>query len=180
MARSGKILVCKRDGTIEPFDLYKLRGCLLRVVPGGAGRLVCAGAVAEAVGCYLASRCLRWVSSAAILEMVLTVLRAVGWGVAAGKLERRHSRRLAMRGRLTLRHYDGRLTAWSKGWLVQRARSQWSLGRSAGRILAGQVEDSLMRRGAREVHRADVMRLLARRAADYGLAGLEQPAGLIG
>lgn len=174
MVRSGKILVLKRDGAVEPFDIHKLQGCLLRVTGSGEGQAVRAQAVAAAVCCYVVQRRLRCVSSAAILEMALTALRSIGWKAAAARLEYRHNARSAMRSRLMLHHHDGRVTGWSKEWLAQHARSRWSLGRTAGRILAGQVEQWLLDSGAGQVRRAEILRMLGWLVTAYGLA--EVPA----
>ena len=170
VARSGKIHILKRDGTIEPFDLYKLRGSLLRVLPAEEGNVLRAEAMAAAVRCYLLQRGLQCASSAAILEMVLTALRLMGWHGAAARLEQRHIARSALRSRLALQYHDGRLTAWSKEWLVQHARSHWLLGRTAARILAGQVEQHLLDRGARQVDRRTIMKALEWLVGAYGLA----------
>ncbi len=176
MVRSGTISVVKRDGTVEPFDLCKLRGCLLRILPDGRGDLYLAGALAEGIECYLRRRGLRCLSSAAVLEMVLTVLGGMGLTAAAEGLERHRAARLALRHRLTVSHHGRMRTAWSKGWLVRRTRSQWGLGRAAARIVAGEVEQSLVRRGARDVGRSDVMAMLEARLAAYGFAAKQ--AGL--
>lgn len=175
MVRSRKIFVLKRDGTVERFDFHKLRGCLLRALAGKDRNVLRAGAIAAAVEWYLAERRQQCVSSAALLEMVLRALHAVGWQVAATRLEGRHNVRAAVRGRLALRHPDGQTTVWSKQWLVEHACSRWSLGRTAGRILAGQIENRLVDRRARRVDRSTVMEMLGRLVVAYGL-GIPLPA----
>ena len=69
-----------------------------------------------------------------------------------------------------MHHGSGTRTAWSKDWLVRQGCSQWGLGRAAARILAGQVEQTLVRRRTRDVSRSAVMKMLSSRLADYGLA----------
>lgn len=169
MSGSGTILVLKRDGTAERFDHHKLRGCMLRAMRAADEDTHVGEALARAVGCYLLRRGIRCVSSGAVLEMVLTVLRVAGLDEAKARLEQRHAARLALRGGLRLHHDNGVCTAWSKQWLVQQGRSQWGLGRPTARILAGQVEQALMRRRGRDVSRSDAIRMLARSAAAYGL-----------
>ena len=166
----------KRDGGAEAFDRAKLRGCLLRVLPAGRADVYFADALAEGIACYLRRGGVRCVSSAAILEMVLTVLRAVGMGAPTAALERRHAARLALRATLVIRHDRGRRTAWSKDWLVRQACSRWGLGRTAARIVAGQIEQSLLRRPPRDLSRSAVMKMLTARVADYGLAARQAPA----
>jgi len=132
-------------------------------------------ALAHAVHCYVLRRGLHCVSSGAILEMVLTVLQAAGLDQAKTHLERRHAARLALRGDLRLHHDNGVCTAWSKEWLVRQARSQWGLGRDTARILAGLVEQSLLRRRTRHLSRSAAIEMLARTGAAYGLV-TAQPA----
>ena len=93
------ISVLKRDGTVEAFDGLKLRGCLLHVMASGSADLYFANALTEGVECYLRRNGMRCVSSAAILEMVLTVLRATGMTAPKAALESRHIAR--RRGRRT-------------------------------------------------------------------------------
>jgi transcriptional regulator NrdR family protein len=167
---SGKIHVLKRDGTIEPFDPFKLCGCLLRALPHRERSVFRAGALSEAVGCYLLRRGLRCVSSAALLEMALTALRAVGLTGGAWRLEQRHALRSTMRSRTTFCHGRHQPSAFSKEWLVKYACRRWSVGRTVARILAGQIEQHLIQSGAREVSRSDIMNMLGWLAGAYGLA----------
>jgi hypothetical protein len=165
------VFVLKHDGTFEPFDRQKLRACLLRVLPAPREDFHFAEALSIAIRCYLRGRRIRCLSSAAVLEMALTVLRAVGLTGAAAELESQHAARLQGRSRLTIHHNDGRRTAWSKEWLARQAASRWGLGRTAARILAGQIERELIRQDVRDVGRAELMQMLAVNAAAYGLAG---------
>ena len=56
------------------------------------------------MGQYLHRRRVRCITSAALLEMVLTTLRISGLADVASELERRHAARLSMRSRLVLDH----------------------------------------------------------------------------
>jgi len=176
VVRVNRIRVLKRDGTIERFDPHKLRGCLLRVLPVGDGRVYVSGALSAAVRQHILRREPRCVSSAAILEMALAALRAANLTAAAERLEREHTARSEMRTKLTVSCRDGGLMAWSKDWVVRFAEERWSLGRTAARILAGRVEHQLMRRSARRVERKKVINMLARLVSAYGLA-TSSPAG---
>ena len=168
--RPVRISVTKRGGTVEPFDFCKLRACLLRVLPAAQSRFVRAGALAAAVRCYLIRRGRRHVGSAAILEMALTALRAMGQADAAKRLERGHLARTIMRSRLTMTNAAGRRVSWSKEWLARQVRARWGLRRTTARIFAGQIEQGFIRHRRQRVRRAAVIEMLSRTVAGYGLA----------
>ena len=112
--------------------------------------------------------------------MALTSLRAAALLDAASAMEQWHWQRAELRRHLAVRHGHGATTAWSKHWLVQQARNQWHLSRPLCRILAGEVEESLLGRwrhrlstpdrSRRRVDRSGVLALLEQAAAAYGLA----------
>jgi hypothetical protein len=138
-------------------------------MPSGNADLYYADALSEGIECYLRRNGVRCVSSAAVLEMVLTVLRATGMAAAKAALESRHVARRRLRASLVVHHGGGTRTAWSKDWLVRHGCSQWGLGRAAARILAGEVEQALLRRRTRDVSRSAVIEMLSSRLAEYGL-----------
>lgn len=175
MARSGKISVVKRDGSIEPFDRFKLRGCLLRVLPPGAEEFYLAGALSSAIECYLRRLGRRCVSSAALLEMTLQALCSANQDPSALALEHRHRRRLEMRNALQVRHGRSHI-AWSKQWLAHLAATRWELSRPAARIVAGDVEERLLARPRRHLSRKAVLAMLDEALQAYGLA--ETPAAV--
>jgi len=131
--------------------------------------------LSAAVGQYLRRRGVRCLTSAAVLEMVLTTLRISGLGRVGAELERRHAARLGMRNRLILDHGSGVRTAWSKDWLVRRLCSRWALGRAAARILAGEIELELLGMDLEEIHRNEVVAMLTERVAACGLTGHVDP-----
>jgi len=174
---SSTIWVLKQNGTIEAFDRQKFRGCLLRALRGDRRDADWAGALAQAVACFLRRRRIRCLSSAAVLEMAVVALASVGMRASAEALESRHAARLKMRRHLTVRHASGVRTAWSKDWLVRRAAAEWGLGRTGARILAGHVENDLIAGGHRDVTRTRVVQMLAEVAGAYGLATPGPTAG---
>jgi hypothetical protein len=179
MARPWTVRIIKRDGCIESFNRLKLRRAFGRAI-GGDDALFLADLLSSAVAFYLRRRRLRCVTSAALLEMALTSLRAAALRDAAAAMEQRHWQRAELRRHLAVRHEHGAATAWSKQWLVQQARSQWHLSRPLCRILAGQVEESLLGRwrhrlstsdrSRRRIDRSGVLAMLEQAAAEYGLA----------
>ena len=160
--------VVKRDGTKEPFDALRVRGCLLRVIDPEEASFAHADALAWAIRCYLRRRRIRCVSSAALLEMLLSVLRGVGMADSAGRLEAHYAARARFRSRLRVDHGEA-CTAWSKQWLVEHARRQWALPRPVARILAGRIEFELMERQTDRVARGELMEMLASEVAAWGL-----------
>jgi hypothetical protein len=169
LARSWKISVLKRDGSIEPFDRLKLRGCLLRALPSCGEEYYLAEALSAAIECYLHRIGRRCVSSAALLEMALEALCSANQDPSARRLEHRHRRRLAMRNALHIRHGQAR-TAWSKQWLAQLASARWELSRPAARIVAGDVEEHLLTHPRRHLSRRQALLLLDEAMSAYGLA----------
>lgn len=154
---------------MEAFDRHKLRACLMRVVPDDQANAYATDSLSSSVECYMLQRNVRTISSAAVLEMALAALHAVGLKKSAYQLERHHCARERMRSRLMVVHEGGIRTAWSKDWLVDNARSQWDLGRTAARILAGRVEEMLMVRRMKSFARKDIMKMLGRLVVAYGL-----------
>jgi len=170
MHGSGKIRVTKRDGAEEAFDAGKLAGAMFRAMRQTSGRHHDACQLALAVEMYL-RRSGRWrISSAAILEMAVKVLRQSGLAPAGDLLEARHLQRRARRGRLRIRHDDGKVTLWEKGWLSQLAERSWFLSRATARMLAGEIEFQLLAAEVDLVSRRDILDLLNERVVQYGLA----------
>jgi len=166
------IRVVKRDGTEEAFEPLRLAAAMYRGMRGTKGTLYDAGQLAMAVEIYL-DLSGRWrVTSAALFEMAVKVLRRVRLFAAAKKIEAHRARRAEARRRLCIRHDCGRLTRWDKSWLAAVARASWGLTRGAARVLAGQVEAELLAAAAGrwEVPRGEVCERLNRRVDEYGLA----------
>ena len=170
MNGSGTIRVLKRDGSVEPFDLARLAGAMWRAMPGTPGRYRDARPLAEAVCLYLKRCRLRCVSSAALLEMCLQVLRRVGLGEAAVAMETHRAARRTLRRTLRIRHEAGSATLWDRTWLAELAERCWGLPPSAARLLAGQFERELLAERPRELPREEVLARLNRCAGAWGLA----------
>jgi hypothetical protein len=154
---------------MEAFDRHKLRACLMRVAPDDQSNVCATDSLSSSVECYMLQRSVRTISSAAVLEMALAALHAVGLKKSAYRLERHYCARERMRSRLMVVHEGGIKTAWSKDWLAENARSQWALGRTAARILAGRIEEMLLARRIKSIARKDIMKMLGRLVVAYGL-----------
>jgi len=162
--------VRKRDGSEEPFDPGKLAGAFWRVMAERGGCHELAGRLAGAVETYLICRQRRGVSTAALFEMAVKVLRGMAMPGACEALERHWAWRATRRRRLLLDHGHGRVTLWDKTWLAELGRRSWRLSRNAARIVAGQIEVELLGDGRRSVSREEVVDRLNRCVAQFGLA----------
>jgi hypothetical protein len=167
---SRKIRVIKRDGSEEPFDARKLGASMTRAMRGIGGGRYPADQLAEAIEIYVRRNGWRRVPSAAVFEMTVKALGCAELAEAGRAMEAHRAARQAGRRRLRVRHDDGQVTQWDKAWLGELARRSWYVSRSTGRLLAGQIEAELVSRGLAEIARQDVLEMLNRRVAEYGLA----------
>jgi hypothetical protein len=167
---SGKVRVVKRDGSAEPFSRRKLAAAMWRVMAGTRGQFRDAVELARAVEIYLTrQRCL-CVSSAAVLEMAVKVLRRVGLGAAADALEFHHSWRKIRRRRLRVHHDGGRVTGWDKSWLAKFVCRSWDVLPATGRIVAALMESDLLGEPRQHIGRQDVIARMNECVAALGLA----------
>jgi len=167
---SGTIGVLKRDQSVELFCAEKLAGALWRAAQGTPAKFQEVRQIAGAVQTYLLRRRGRCVSSRAVFEMALKALRYVGLASAAEAAESYSRWRMLVRGRLRIRHEEGKLTYWDKGWLCELACRSWHVMPTTGRILAGIVELGLLRGEDTVVWRQAVVERLNDVVAEYGLA----------
>lgn len=179
--QSGWIRVRKRSGELEPFDVFKLGGTLWRAMQRlGAPRSE-ATDLAGVIQTYLLRSGCHNVTSAAVFEMSLKVLRRVGALEAAGMLETHRECRRIARARLKVLHEAGQVTDWDKTWLTRLAGGMWNLSSTTARILAGQIELELLVGRRPIVTRQEVMEILNDRVAAWGLADAvplrESPVG---
>ncbi|HUT61945.1 MAG TPA: ATP cone domain-containing protein [Phycisphaerae bacterium] len=163
------IRVLKRDGSVEDFHRRKLAGCMWRAMEQTSGRYRDAVELSVAIQVYLRRRGCRCVSSAAVLEMAVKVLRRVRLGEAADLLEEHHTWRDCVRRGLVVKHDDGRVTCWDKSWLAELVCRSWGLLPGTGRIIAGELEAELL---------ATVRGAVARRQVVDGMNSLVVAFGL--
>jgi len=175
MNGSRTIRVVKRDGREEPFEVLRLAAAMHRGMRHTRGTLYDAGQLAMAIEIYLDRAERRRVTSAALFEMAVKVLRRVQLFAAAKAMETHRTRRAGTRRRLSIRHEGGRRTRWDKSWLSALASARWGLKATTARILAGHVEAELLTEappdGAKwEATRDEVCERLDDCVAAYGLA----------
>ncbi len=168
MIGSGTIRVAKRDGSAEPLDTLRLAGVIWRAM-GNAGRYKDALELARAVGIYLRRTGQEEVSSKAIFEMGLKVLRRARMHDAAEAWEDHHMRRLHLRTALTVTVADEELV-WSKSALADVVAKTWHVSARTGRIIAAQVEQALMDRPDFLVEFEEIVDMVNEAVAAFGLA----------
>jgi len=179
MAEAETVRVIKRDQSAEDFDPLKLAGAMYRATTGAAGEFRDALNLAVAIQTYLCQERCRCVSSAAVFEMAVMVLRQVGLEEAAVMMERRHAWRKVRRARLRIRHEGGQITAWEKTWLSRLTERGWRVSVRTGRIIAGQIEWELLSQDVSLIPRETALTMLNARVAALGLADavpVRQPA----
>ncbi len=161
MPEARMIRVCKRDGSVEPFNLAKLVNCM-RNGMSASGDAVgldvpCVRGLAEAVNTYLTETVDDApVTSARIADLVDLVLTQTGHPDAAIMTRRfARNRERERRGQLvaSARKSDGRFVQkrWKKGLLVQHLRRKHMLDAPASRMIAGRVEQLIFKCGLRVV-----------------------------
>lgn len=170
MDRSRMIKVTKRDGSVEDFDVAKLGGTLGRGFKRVGGDISDARELARAIEIFLIRGKRYDISSAALFEMGLKALRHVKMNDAAELLELHRTLRTIRRRLIRVRHEDDKLTMWDKSWLVELGIRMWGVSRTTARILAGEVENEIISKDCPEIPREQILDLLNRRVAEFGLA----------
>lgn len=162
-ASSGKatMRVRKRDATIEPFEIAKLRNCLRAAMHGAADPAgldnTAAGSLAEAIQEYLRVSTPRRVASAGHLaELAEVVLSQTGHDAAAMAFRQHAQLRDQQRKWLMVacpRPSDGRFVQqrWRKSRLVASLQQGHTLDRSTARMIAGRVEQLIFNCGLKVV-----------------------------
>lgn len=150
--------------------MAKLAGTMFRAMRGASGGYYEACQLALAIEVYLDHSRSRRITSAALLEMAVKVLRQSGFPAAGNMVEAHHARRRARRRQLRIRHDDGKVTLWDKSWLGQLAERSWFLSRATGRMLAGEIESQLLAGEVGVMSRGDILGMLNELVAQYGLA----------
>jgi hypothetical protein len=161
---------------MEGFDRCKLRSALARALHDAPEGFYRADALASAIHYYLTRHSRPCISSAAIFEMALSCLRGLKLAFGARRMEQARQAKATLRGRLVLHHGFGPATSWSKEWLVHHAVQELDVGMPVARILAGEIEQKLIRRRRRQIGRGAVLRMLHREAEAVGLTVQSSPA----
>lgn len=148
MKHLRRVMVAKRDGSQEPFELQKLRRSLAAAMKGCRYDERYAGPLAEAVAMHV-NECSqrRRPSTDYVYRCARTVLKETGLqDVAEAYSSYRRQRAARRRGISVLVEVDGKMTqrAWRKDSVVRVLRQKHGLSRPLGRILAGEVEKRVL------------------------------------
>ena len=170
MNGSGTIRVLKRDGTDEPFETLKLAGMMWRGMQQTRGRFGDARDLAQAIAIHLTRTGQRRVTSEALFDMALRVLRRVRMGDAAAVLEKHRLWRQAQRSGLLLYHGPGRVTLWDKSWLCHHLDRAWKVSPATARVIAAAVEVELLTMDEIIVTRQEVLARMNQAVSQFGLA----------
>jgi len=175
--RTQTVRIIKRDGSREPFDIAKVRACLVRAMRSARQSTRFAEDLARAVALHLQG----WSepsppTSAYILRCVHSVLRETGMNRAARYLAHAHRMREAGRRAVQVVDRQGRRgRAWSKVSVVRHLQRQYGLRRTTARFLAGQVEQRILALGYTAVSRALLAEVVRTELRAWGL--MQETAG---
>jgi len=164
------ILVTKRDGGKEPFDAHKLAGAMWRVMEPFGATFSQASDLAGAIELYLTRSGAEGISSSALFEMTVKVLRRVGMDGAGEAMEAHRIWRSQHRPLISVRHDSGNSTLLDKSWLAQFAGRSWHVSPAVARIIAAMVEDRLLASVPAELSRGQVVDMLNDYMVQFGLA----------
>jgi hypothetical protein len=192
--RCKEIVVTKRDGSAECFNVAKLSTCLARALQGAAYDPRLARPLSRAVALHLGE----WSDSRPpttnyVFRCVCSVLQQTGLGDVAQSLH--HARRLRDNHRRRVRVFDsdqqrdrrhGR--AWQKVSLVASLQERYGLRHAVSRFIAGQVESQVFALKYRAITKPFLSELVHNEVLAWGLADLpasntgiasqaEQPVG---
>jgi hypothetical protein len=170
MTTARIIRVMKRDGGFERFNEAKLAGSMWAAMKGREGGHEDARELARAVTCHLHRTGQSCITTKAVFEMTLKVLRRVRLWEVARAMEMARQRRRAGRKLLRVLHDGGHMTLWDKSWLATLAAHSWHLSSSCSRILAAMIERELLTDPTQTVHRQDLLERVNTYVAAYGLA----------
>lgn len=170
MSDKVDIKVRKRDGSVEAFDEQRLRGVIARGLVAADGDFTFAGELASAIHFYLRKSRQYLVTSSALFEMTLKAMQRVNMHTAANRLELHRSAREMKRRLLRISYGQRTTTLWDKSWLAEFACRSWNVSHRTGRILAGEVENALLRDCGTVVQRSEVISMLNKLVGQFALA----------
>lgn len=175
-----RVVVTKRDGTLECFSLPKLRSCLTSVLRAVAADGQPADPLARAVACHLR----QWddqslPSTGYVYRCVRTALLQTGLTEAADEFAAHRRLRTARRRRVRVldpTRPEQPAVRWRKAALVETLQNVYDLRQSVARFLAGCVEGQVFSLGYRLLSKTLVAELLRNEVLAWGL--LNTPVGV--
>lgn len=168
------MLVTKRDGAVEAFDLPKLRTTLSRVM----ARCECDGKLADPLARAVAAHLQEWEephppTSEYIFRCVRSVLQQTGLEEVAREFSQQ--RRLRDQRRRSIRVVDRdtnsrRFAPWRKSEVARTLKDSFGIGHNASRFLAGRTEEQVFALNYRLVSKTLVSELIRNELLAWGLA----------
>lgn len=161
-----RIRVLKTDRTAESYLHTKVLGTFHHALSAaGSPDLFAAEQMAEAVTFYLYSQPgSRTVTTDEIHLMIQAVLQDTGFVSAAGALNDHRLQRKLQRKRIEVIEDapDGNppVSGWNKSIIVEHLTRQYHLNRSLARVIAGAVEEKIIRMGASRIRKGLIRELL--------------------
>lgn len=174
MKTTGQMMVCKREGGVEPFDPEKLRRCLVAAMRSCCSDERYADALARAVALHLND----WSeprppTTDYIFRCVRTALIETGMEPVARILVSHRRRRAAQRRHLSVcdpSESQFVLTPWRKAAVAANLEGSCGLGHSVARIIAGEVERRVLALEYTVVSTALIAELTRNELLAWGLA----------
>ena len=161
------IRVIKSDHTVESYLHTKVLGTFHNALSGGGqGDLYVAEQLAEAMTfcLYRQGQPSRQVSTEEIYLMMLSVLRDTGHGRAADVLHQHRLERKLHRKRLEIvegQNGSMKVVPWDKAEIVEELIGTFQIQRPLARVIAGAVEEKVLRMGMCRVSRSLLNELIA-------------------
>jgi hypothetical protein len=171
-SRIGRI--AKRDGSLEAFELCKLRRTLAGAMRGCGYDEMYADALAKAVAIHVKEwRDATPPTTEYIFGCVRAVLDETGLGDVAASLQRYARQREMKRRRvevLNTRHPEQPKAAWSKGRIAGTLERRHGLKPSVARILAAEIESRVLGLNYGVVSSALIAELIRNELMAWGLS----------
>lgn len=176
MKKAGEILVAKREGGLEPFEVAKPRRCLAAAMRDCKGDQRFADALARAVELHLAE----WTrtrppTTEYVFRCLRIALTETGMDRVAQQLAGHRRRRASQRRRLSVFDADApepqrALTPWRKAAVARTLEARYELNHSVARILAGEIERRVLALEYTVVSTALIVELVRNELLAWGLA----------
>lgn len=155
-----QIRIIKADGSTEPYLHTKVLGSLHRAMAAvEVDCLETAQMLSDAVTYFLYRRFKgESLTTDQIHQMILTVLEGSGFAVAAEALTSHRLNRRLQRRRISVT--DSEYVLWDKGLIVRELVERYQTNRPLARVIAGTVEEKILRMGALHIRRGLIRHLV--------------------
>ena len=155
-----QIRIMKSDGSTESYLHTKVLGSMHRALAAvESDCLETAEMLSDAVTYFLYHRHnSKTLSADQIHQMILTVLQGAGFAVAGEALNAHRLNRRLQRRRVSVD--DSEQNTWNKGLIVQDLIERYQINRSLARVIAGSVEEKILRMGVGHIRKGLIRHLV--------------------